>query len=198
MSSSADSPPKGPSSSGTTIKLSKVGRRFSTCVPSISLTTTVSLDHSQSEHEESTALPLRRTSSHKYGNGENNRTNTSNVRSSNVRSSGQDDHECGGGGGGRNSHAARQRRMSRNHLTINWSENQGGSASTFTKRVGLASSSFDCGVGGPPMGGGSIAACSTFGSSMLLLPQISSGSRRKSFINQVSLKEDYNEVSWPL
>ena len=169
-------PPVSPSS-GT--KLGKVGRRYSTCVPFISFTTTVSLDPPSTESGE--PPPLRRTSSHKLDSPQ-----TMNKR--NVRVNGQDDQISAqeipqSTGCGRNSHAARQRRMSRNHLTINWSENQGQTSPSFTRQAGQGSSSFDCGGLGSSTGL-SVAASSTLGSSMLLLPQ-GAVSRRKSFINQV-------------
>ena len=50
-----------------TPKLSAVGRRYSMCVPSISLTTTVSLDsHGSLDPPMVDLVPLRRTSSNKY------------------------------------------------------------------------------------------------------------------------------------
>ena len=163
------------SSNPQTTKLSKVGRRFSTCVPSISLTTTVSLDTKSSEPPVVDLVPLRRTSSHKYATTSSNAgTPRRGIRSPVSNTSQDTDQDFSV----RSITATRQRKMSRNHLTINWSEGQ---ASQIRKS---GSSSFDCG-GGTPCGGGSIAAASTLGSSMLLLPQGTVQSRRKSFIHQV-------------
>ena len=57
-----------PQTGGAAPKLSAVGRRYSMCVPAISLTTTVSLDSHGSMDPPPTLdlVPLRRTSSNKY------------------------------------------------------------------------------------------------------------------------------------